>query len=144
MLNKTLPHLPLRNLDGERLFDYFLISGISSILTIRLFLYLTGYPQLGNGSFHVDHMLWGGFFMLSALVVSFFFLTRSARATSAVLGGLGFGMFIDELGKLVTRDDNYLYQPVIALIYSIFVLLYLFSRIIEKQRKVTQKEYLIN
>jgi hypothetical protein len=47
------------------------------------------------------------------------------RIIAAVAGGAGFGIFIDELGKFITSDNNYFFQPAMPLIYVIFVLIYL-------------------
>lgn len=138
-------NLIVRNIDAQRLFDYFLISAISALLFIRAFLYLTNYPQLGSGRIHIAHIIWGGALMGIAIIIQFFFLSRSSRTVSAVVGGLGFGTFIDELGKFVTRNNNYLFEPTVAMIYLIFILLYITVRIIERRRgALTEKEYVIN
>jgi len=57
---------------------------------------------------------------------------------------LGFGAFIDELGKFLTSDNNYFFQPTIAIIYVIFVLIFLLSRYFENNQKLSDKEYIIN
>ncbi|MEO9255493.1 MAG: hypothetical protein ABI305_08140, partial [Tepidiformaceae bacterium] len=55
-----------------------------------------------------------------------------------------FGLFIDEIGKFLTSDNNYFFRPAAALIYVIFVVLFLLSRTITRRRGFSQTEYLIN
>jgi hypothetical protein len=134
----------IRDIEASDYRENFLISAVISIFVIRIFLKIFGYPQLGTGDFHIAHMLWGGFFMVAAIIVALSFLSKSANNVAAVLGGIGFGTFIDELGKFITRENNYFFQPTIALIYIIFLLLYLISRLIPRYHQISQKEYLVN
>jgi hypothetical protein len=133
-----------RSFYGEDLLEDFLVAAVASVLLIRLYLSLTGYPQLSFGSLHVAHMLWGGLLMLAALFTSLGFLSRPAHEWAAVLGGFGFGAFIDELGKFLTNDNNYFFQPAIAIIYVLFVLIYLFIRTIFNRRPLSRGERLAN
>jgi hypothetical protein len=93
---------------------------------------------------HFAHVLWGGLLMLVALVLSLAFLSRSARELTAILGGIGFGAFIDELGKFITRDNNYFFQPSIALIYLTLVLLFILTRVFQRQRPLSHPDALVN
>jgi hypothetical protein len=102
------------------------------VLLIRFYLHLANYPKVGGESLHIAHMLWGGLLMLAALVIAVGWLGRPARRAAALIGGLGFGTFIDELGKFITHDNDYFYQPTVALLYGIFVLLYLGLRALRK------------
>jgi hypothetical protein len=82
--------------------------------------------------------------MLIALVLLLAFIGRHLQSTAALLGGIGFGTFIDELGKFITSDNNYFFQPAIPLIYMIFVLLFLSFRELEKQPPASERTYLAN
>lgn len=134
----------IRNLDGDVLRENFLISAVVSIIVIRIFLALSDYPQLGGSGFHIAHMIWGGFLMMGALLILLSFLNKSSAHAAAVIGGIGFGAFIDELGKFITRDNDYFFQPTIAIIYVIFILIYLIARFIPKYKDVSSAEYLVN
>src|SRR5579884_3377095 len=128
----------------SRLLETFFIASVTTILVIRAFLAATGYPQLGGHGLHIAHMLWGGLLMLIALVLLLAFIGRHLQASASLLGGIGFGTFIDELGKFITSNNNYFFQPAIPLIYMIFVLLFLIFRELEKQPPSSERAYLTN
>ncbi len=109
----------------------------------RVFLIITGYPQLGNGTLHISHAIWGALMMAIAIVFSIAFLAPNNRTFIAFIGGCGFGWFIDELGKFITRDVNYFFKPTIALIYMTFIAMYLVFRGIQR-RSLGQDEAVLN
>ncbi|HJQ08657.1 MAG TPA: hypothetical protein VJ836_04225 [Candidatus Saccharimonadales bacterium] len=133
-----------RNVRARDRLEIFLLSAASSLLLVRLYLYLTGYPQISTGSLHIAHMLWGGALMMIALAVALSYVGARAQRAVAVLGGVGFGVFIDELGKFITRDNNYFYQPTIGLIYAIFIVLYLTFNFLARGQTLTSREYQLN
>jgi hypothetical protein len=135
----------LRDFEAGQLLDLMLVSAVAAILLIRFYLEVTGYPKVGGDSLHIAHMLWGGLLMLVGLVILVSFLGRTPRQWGAVLSGLGFGTFIDEIGKFVTHDNDYFYQPAIALMYVVLVLTYLGARAVYRRNLgATQQEYLAN
>jgi hypothetical protein len=115
---------PMRNIDADEFFESFLISAVAAILGIRGFLHLSGYPTVGGESLHIAHMLWGGILMAVALLLLLGFLGKPVKSAAAVIGGAGWGTFIDELGKFLTHDNNYFFEPTFALIYVTFMLMY--------------------
>ena len=135
---------PLRNSDGPLLLESFLVAAVVSVLGIRWFLTLTGFPKVGRGELHVAHMLWGGALMVAALVLLLSYLDRPVQRFAAIVAGLGFGTFVDEIGKFVTADNDYFFRPAIALIYVIFVVVFLIARGIEGRRALTEREALAN
>nr|MEE4269245.1 hypothetical protein [Candidatus Krumholzibacteria bacterium] len=40
--------------------DLVLVMAVLSVLLIRFYLHLTGYPRVGGDSLHIAHMLWAG------------------------------------------------------------------------------------
>ena len=69
----------VRNIDGGSYLEAFLVSAVAAILVIRLYLELTGYPQIGGGGIHVAHVLWGGLLMLIAQVMLLAFLGKHVK-----------------------------------------------------------------
>jgi hypothetical protein len=134
----------IRNLDAGQLLETFLVSAVAAVLAVRFFLGATGYPRLGGAGLHIAHMLWGGALMLAAVLLLLSYLGQRVRRAAAVLAGVGFGLFIDELGKFITSDNNYFYRPTIALIYVVFVLLFLWWRALERKRTWDEETYLAN
>jgi hypothetical protein len=138
------PPVFVRNLYAETLLEDFFVSAVASVLAIRLYLQVTGFPQIGFGPLHIAHMLWGGLLMLIALVILLAFLDHRTKVIAAVLGGIGFGAFIDELGKFITRDNDYFFQPAAALIYVTFILIFFAIRAISRRRPLSGQECLAN
>ena len=132
------------NLEAGELLEFFLVSAVCAVLAIRGFLAATGYPQIGGDGLHIAHMLWGGAFMLAAFILLFTFLNRWVLHLAALLAGIGFGTFIDELGKFLTSDNNYFFQPTIGLIYIIFIMVFLILRAARRARAVTPRSALAN
>ncbi len=134
-----------RNAEAPLLLEQFLLAAVASFLGIRAFLALTGYPRIGSNGIHIAHLLWGGLPLLVALVFLLAFLDRSVQRVAAVIAGLGFGTFIDEIGKFVTADNNYFYRPAIALIYVVFVVgLLLVRALLAAQRPLSEREAIAN
>jgi hypothetical protein len=128
----------------ERLVEVFLVSAAVSVLCIRAVLSATGYPQLGGGGLHVAHVLFGGIGMAAALVLAMVSLTEPAIYLAAAIGGVGFGAFIDEIGKFLTSDNDYFYRPAVAVMYMTFVAIYIAARSIERRARPSQAAYLAN
>src|SRR3989338_6899018 len=113
------------NIDGGDLLENFLITAILTTLTVRTYLYLFDFPEFGGDRFHIAHVVWGGLLLTIAAFLLLSFINRWTRQLASIIAGIGFGLFIDELGKYITHDNNYFYQPTIVIIYIIFVFIFL-------------------
>ena len=67
---------------------------------------------------HISHVLWGGLLMALAFVVLMTFIGPVVRRFAVLLSVFGFGLFIDEVGKFVTSDYDYFWEPTAALTIS--------------------------
>ncbi|MGB0121251.1 MAG: hypothetical protein WBP55_09900 [Solirubrobacterales bacterium] len=135
---------PIRRFDFVQKLELFLLTSVATILVIRTQLWLTNYPQLGGGGLHIAHLLYGGIFMLIAIWISVIYMNRGSRTVAAFIGGVGFGFFIDELGKFITSDNNYFYKPAAGIIYIVFIVLFLITRELSRRQVLDQKTALAN
>ena len=117
---------------------YLLITLLSfafSVTITRLFLNLTGFPQLGGGELHIAHVLWGGLFLFIASIIPLVWINQWALGISSTIAGLGVGLFIDEVGKFITSSSNYFYPSAAPIIYAFFLLTVLIFAQVKQQRE---------
>jgi hypothetical protein len=104
------------------------------VVLTRLFLQLTGYPQLGGATLHIAHLLWGGLLLFIGALAMLVFANRWVYRLGAILAGVGVGLFIDEVGKFITRTNDYFYPPAAPIIYAFFLLVVLLYLRIRRPR----------
>jgi hypothetical protein len=123
--------------------DYLLVTLISFAASVggtRLFLELTGYPQLGSGELHIAHVLWGGLFLFIASLLSLIFINEWMLLLSSVLAGIGMGLFIDEVGKFITQSNDYFHPSAAPIVYVFFLLTVLVFAIMRQRKVHTSRE----
>jgi hypothetical protein len=108
-----------------------LVAFVLTVIATRVYLELADYPQLGNSVLHIAHALWGGLLLFIAVLLPLALANRWAIQASALLGGMGIGLFIDEVGKFITQANDYFYPLALSIIYGFIlltVLVYLYFR----------------
>ncbi|MCC6616057.1 MAG: hypothetical protein IT320_21485 [Anaerolineae bacterium] len=105
--------------------DYLLLMVVAFGVTVvgtRAFLQITGFPQLGNETFHIAHALWGGLLLLIGGWLMLMFANRWIFRLAAVAAGAGVGLFIDEVGKFITQTTDYFFPLAAPIIYAAFLI----------------------
>ena len=133
----------MRSFDLHHELTTFFVAAVATVVLTRSFLAATGYPQVGGGGLHVAHVLWGGLLLTAAVITTIAFLSPTAKPVAAVTGGVGFGLFIDEVGKFLTKNVNYFYKPAIAIIYICFVAIFGLIRWLARRSFSAQEATLI-
>ena len=120
-----------------RVETYLLLTLLSFALSVsltRLFLALTGYPQLGGGVLHISHVLWGGLLLFIAAMLPLVLANRWVYRSAAILAGVGIGLFVDEVGKFITQSYDYFFPPAAPIVYAFFLICVLVYLQITKPR----------
>jgi hypothetical protein len=125
-------------------FELFFVSAVATILLVRGILAATGWPQLGGGKIHFAHLLWGGVGMLLAFILFMAMQGRLWDFLATLSAGIGFGLFLDELGKFITSDNDYFFQPAVAIMYVLFVVLFFVFRALGRLDKMGPETALVN
>jgi len=122
---------PVRRIEADRQWLLLIAAFGASVVGTRLFLQATGYPQIGGATLHIAHLLWGGLCLFIAIAMYLTLANHWTYNASAIIGGIGIGLFIDEVGKFITRTNDYFYPLAAPIIYGFFlitVLAYLYLR----------------
>jgi hypothetical protein len=139
--DKTVTNLPGAG-KREHAEHYMLLVLVGFAVTIigtRAFLELTGYPQIASGDFHIAHVLWGGLLLFASALLLLVGRGSDLYWFSSLLIGVGFGLFIDEVGKFITRTNDYFYPLAAPIIYASFLLTVLvYSRVRDLRRDGAQ------
>ena len=121
--------------DGAERFLVLTIAAFAvTVAGVRWYLDLAGYPTIGGGDLHVAHVLWGGLALFIAALLPLLYVGRRSLLLSALLAGVGAGLFIDEVGKFLTTTNDYFFAPAAPIIYGSILLLILLWVLVRRQR----------
>ena len=112
-----------------------LLSFAASVALTRLFLELTGYPQLGNQTLHIAHVMWGGLLLFVSALLMLIYANRWVYRMGAILAGVGVGLFMDEVGKFITQTNDYFYPPAASIVYVFFLLVVIFYMEVRRPKR---------
>lgn len=124
-------HRPIVGASGGRYVLIMLVAFAITVVGTRLYLEATGYPQIGNDTFHFAHALWGGLLLVLSALLLLVFVNRWFYTLAATLAGVGAGLFVDEVGKFITQQNDYFFPlaaPVIYVTFLLLLLVYLLAR----------------
>lgn len=121
----------------------FLVAAVATVLVTRFLLAVTGYPQLGGDGLHIAHVLWGGLLLALGVMMLLSFVGPVVRLVGSFVAGVGFGLFIDEVGKFLTSDNDYFYKPAAAVMYVTIVFLVLVVHWVHGRRPLSPPELFI-
>ena len=130
---------PVRDQAADSFWLLLIVSTSVTVILTRVGLELAGYPQIGDSTYHIAHVLWGGLLLFVAVALPLSLANRYALWASAVLGGVGMGLFIDEVGKFITQSNDYFFPLAFPIIYSFtLVCVWLFYRFRRSQPRDTR------
>lgn len=133
---------PVQRINADTNWLMMLISFGIAVIGTRIFLQATGYPQIGGGGLHIAHVLWGGLLQFLALCIFLTFANRWTYTVSAILGGIGIGLFIDEIGKFITQTNDYFFPFAAPIIYASLLLTTVLYLHVRNSRPRQPKAYL--
>lgn len=128
---------------SSRLTLIVLVSCALTVALTRLFLVLTGYPQIGNSTFHLAHALWGGLALFLAGIMALIVQNRGSAVIVALLIGVGFGLFVDEVGKFITQKNDYFFPLAAPIVYACLLHLLLLTELVRRHQLRSPRAHLL-
>jgi len=128
---------------SSRLTLIVLVSCALTVALTRMFLVLTGYPQIGNSTFHLAHALWGGLALFLAGMMALTVQNRGAAVIIALLTGVGFGLFVDEVGKFITQENDYFFPLAAPIVYASLLLILLLTELARRHQLRNPRAHLL-
>jgi hypothetical protein len=128
---------------SSRLMLIVLVSCALTVALTRLLLVLTGYPQIGGSTFHLAHALWGGLVLFLASTMALVVQNRGAALIIALLTGIGFGLFVDEVGKFITQKNDYFFPLAAPIVYASLLLILLFTELARRHQLRSPRAHLL-
>lgn len=126
-------HRPVIDSKASQFLSLMVIAFATTVVGTRFYLEATGYPQIGNATFHFAHALWGGLLQLIAALLLLIFVNRWVYSLSAILAGVGIGLFVDEVGKFITQRNDYFFPLAAPIIYVVFLLTLLVFLVVRRR-----------
>ncbi len=120
-----------------------LLSFVATITVVRSFLALTGYPQVGSATLHIAHVLWGGLILYIASILPLIYINPKLHYLGALLSGIGMGLFLDEVGKFITRQYDYFFPAAAPIMYVFFLLIIVLLIMIRRPEAVDGRAELV-
>ena len=135
-----------RMVQRENAVQYMLISLLSfaaSVTFVRTYLTLTGYPQIGNATLHISHVLWGGLILYIAAILPLIYLNPKVYSIVAILSGVGVGLFVDEVGKFITQQYDYFFAAAAPIIYIFFLVVVILVLMVRRSETMDGRDKLV-
>ncbi|AHH20508.1 putative membrane protein [Nocardia nova SH22a] len=120
--------------DAGRLVTLMAIGFGMTVVITRLYLMASGYPKIGGSTYHIAHALFGGLLLVISCVLQLMSSGRTAIVWAAILAGVGLGLFIDEVGKFITADNDYFFPLAAPIIYLAFLIVVAAARYAASRR----------
>jgi len=108
-------------MNADRYFRLNLLAFAASVTLTRFILEVLDYPIIGDETFHIAHVLYGGVLLYAGSLVPLVYANGWAYTWSSVLSGVGVGLFIDEVGKFITQSNDYFFPAAAPIIYAFFL-----------------------
>ncbi len=115
-----------------------------TVVAIRLFLEFSPLQTVIVGNFHVAHMLYGGAALFAALLMVLIYQNSRVLNVASWLAGIGFGFFIDEIGKYVSLNNDYYYKLAAPLIYVSFLVTFSIFLFVKRKDEFTPQQRLLH
>lgn len=117
-------------------------SATITILITRFYLFVTGYPQIGGEIFHIAHAVWGGLLLMIGLFLALAMANRWSSLVGGLVGGIGAGLFVDEVGKFITKDNDYFFPLAAPIAYGVLMAFAFAAYMVGRSTRDTSRSHL--